>query len=56
MSDWEVADLSPARWGEDLEAIVEASDPGEQFVLLGMSQGAAAAITYAVCHPKRTHA
>jgi pimeloyl-ACP methyl ester carboxylesterase/DNA-binding CsgD family transcriptional regulator len=53
MSDWEVADLSPARWGEDLEAIVEASDPGEQFVLLGMSQGAAAAITYAVCHPKR---
>ncbi len=53
MSDWEVADLSPARWGDDLEAIVEASDPGEQFVLLGMSQGAAAAITYAVRHPER---
>lgn len=53
MSDWEAADLSPARWGEDLEAIVEASDPGEQFVLLGMSQGAAAAITYAVRHPER---
>src|SRR5215468_985219 len=53
MSDWEVADLSPARWDEDLEAVVEASDPGEQFVLLGMSQGAAAAIAYAVRHPKR---
>jgi pimeloyl-ACP methyl ester carboxylesterase/DNA-binding CsgD family transcriptional regulator len=53
MSDWEAADLSPVRWGEDLEAIVEASDPGEQFVLLGMSQGAAAAITYAVRHPER---
>ncbi|MGZ6352929.1 MAG: alpha/beta fold hydrolase [Ktedonobacterales bacterium] len=53
MSDWEVADLSPARWGEDLEAVIEASDPGEQFVLLGMSQGAAAAITYAVRHPER---
>jgi pimeloyl-ACP methyl ester carboxylesterase/DNA-binding CsgD family transcriptional regulator len=53
MSDWEVADLSPARWGEDLEAVIEASDPGEQFVLLGMSQGAAAAITYAVSHPGR---
>ena len=53
MSDWEVADLSPARWGDDLAAIVEASNPGEQFVLLGMSQGAAAAITYAVRHPER---
>jgi pimeloyl-ACP methyl ester carboxylesterase/DNA-binding CsgD family transcriptional regulator len=53
MSDWEVADLSPARWEEDLEAVVEASEPGEQFVLLGMSQGAAAAIAYAVRHPER---
>jgi pimeloyl-ACP methyl ester carboxylesterase/DNA-binding CsgD family transcriptional regulator len=53
MSDWEAADLAPARWSEDLEAVVAASDPGEQFVLLGMSQGAAAAITCAVQHPER---
>jgi pimeloyl-ACP methyl ester carboxylesterase/DNA-binding CsgD family transcriptional regulator len=53
MSDWEAADLSPGRWGEDLEAVIEASDPGERFVLLGMSQGAAAAITYVVRHPER---
>jgi len=53
MSDWEVADLSPARWVEDLEALIEASDPREQFMLLGMSQGAAAAISYAVRHPER---
>ena len=53
MSDWEVADLSPARWGEDLEAVIQASDPGDQFVLLGISQGAVAAITYAVGHPER---
>jgi pimeloyl-ACP methyl ester carboxylesterase/DNA-binding CsgD family transcriptional regulator len=53
MSDWEVADLSPTRWDEDLEAVVEASDPGEKFVLLGISQGAAAAIGYAVRHPQR---
>lgn len=53
MSDWEVADLSPARWEEDLAAVIVASDPGEQFVLLGMSQGAAAAIAYAVRHPER---
>ncbi len=56
MSDWEVADLSQARWVEDLEDVIEASEPGEQFVLLGMSQGTAAAITYAVRHPERiTH-
>jgi pimeloyl-ACP methyl ester carboxylesterase/DNA-binding CsgD family transcriptional regulator len=53
MSDWDTADVSPARWGEDLEAVIEASNPGEQFVLLGMSQGAAAAITYAVRHTER---
>jgi pimeloyl-ACP methyl ester carboxylesterase/DNA-binding CsgD family transcriptional regulator len=53
MSDWEVADLSPMRWAEDLEAVIDASQPGEQFVLLGMSQGAAAAITYTVRHPER---
>jgi pimeloyl-ACP methyl ester carboxylesterase/DNA-binding CsgD family transcriptional regulator len=53
MSDWDVGDLSPARWGEDLAAVVEASDPGEPFILLGISQGAATAISYAVEHPER---
>jgi len=53
MSDWEAADLAPARWEEDLAAVIDASDPGEQFVLLGMSQGAAAAISYAARHPER---
>jgi len=53
MSDWEVADLSPARWGEDLEAVIEASNPGEKFVLLGVSQGAATTLMYATRHPER---
>jgi len=53
MSDWEAADLSPPRWAEDLEAVIDSGDPGEQFVLLGISQGAAAAISYAVRHPQR---
>lgn len=53
MSDWDAADLSPPRWGEDLEAVVEASAPGQQFILLGLSQGAAASIMYAVRHPQR---
>jgi pimeloyl-ACP methyl ester carboxylesterase/DNA-binding CsgD family transcriptional regulator len=54
MSDWDVADVSPQRWVEDLEAVVEASTaPEQQFVLLGLSQGAASAIMYAVRHPER---
>lgn len=53
MTDWDVGDLSVARWVEDLEAVVEASDPGEQFVLFGISQGAATAISFAVRHPER---
>jgi pimeloyl-ACP methyl ester carboxylesterase/DNA-binding CsgD family transcriptional regulator len=53
MSDWEVTDLSLERWTADLAQIVEASDPGEQFVLFGASQGTAAAVAYAVRHPQR---
>ena len=53
MTDWDVDDLSPARWIDDLEAVIGASDPGEKFVLLGVSQGTAPAVTYAVRHPER---
>jgi pimeloyl-ACP methyl ester carboxylesterase/DNA-binding CsgD family transcriptional regulator len=53
MTDWEVEDLSPARWVEDFEAVVEASDPGEPFTILGVSQGTATAIEYAVRHPEQ---
>lgn len=53
MTDWEVGDLSFERWAEDLEAVVDAADPQEPFALLGISQGAAACIAYAVKHPKR---
>ena len=53
MTDWHVGDLTPARWSEDLEAVIEASNPGERFVVLGVSQGAAAAVGYAVRHPER---
>jgi pimeloyl-ACP methyl ester carboxylesterase/DNA-binding CsgD family transcriptional regulator len=53
MTDWDVADVSMARWADDLESVVDVSDPGEQFVLLGISQGTAAAVTYAVRHPER---
>lgn len=52
MSDWEVADLSFARWLDDLETIVDALQV-ERFALLGISQGASIAIAYAVRHPQR---
>ena len=53
MTDWNVGDLSLERWVEDLEAVVEAADPKEPFALLGISQGAATCIAYAVKYPER---
>ena len=49
----EVGDLSFERWTEDLEAVVAAADPQEPFALLGISQGAATCIAYAVKYPER---
>ncbi len=53
MTDWEVGDLSFERWVGDLEAAVAAADPREPFALLGISQGAAICLAYAVKHPER---
>jgi pimeloyl-ACP methyl ester carboxylesterase/DNA-binding CsgD family transcriptional regulator len=53
MTDWNVGDVSFARWVEDLEAIVDAVNPAEPFAMLGISQGASACIAYAVRHPER---
>jgi pimeloyl-ACP methyl ester carboxylesterase/DNA-binding CsgD family transcriptional regulator len=53
MTDWNVGDLSFDRWVEDLEAVVAAADPQEPFALLGISQGAATCVGYAVRHPER---
>ena len=53
MTDWNVGDLSIERWIDDLEAVIDASDTTGRFILLGISQGAAAAIGYAVRHPER---
>jgi pimeloyl-ACP methyl ester carboxylesterase len=52
LSDHDVADISFAGFERDLDAVV-ASLGLERFVLLGLSQGAAAAISYAVRHPQR---
>ena len=53
MSDWEVGDLGQERWAADLEAVVEAADCREPIILLGISQGGAPAIEFAVRHPER---
>jgi pimeloyl-ACP methyl ester carboxylesterase/DNA-binding CsgD family transcriptional regulator len=53
MTDWNVRDVSMDRWVEDLEAVVDAAQPDEPFVLLGISQGAVTCVRYALRHPER---
>jgi pimeloyl-ACP methyl ester carboxylesterase/DNA-binding SARP family transcriptional activator len=55
LSDWDVDEVGLEAWYADFEAVIEASG-FERFPILGVSQGAASAITYAVRHPERvTH-
>ena len=52
LSDRNVEDLSFEAWIRDLEAVADAS--GQQtFDLLGISQGGAVAVEYAIRHPER---
>lgn len=53
MSDWKVGQIGVAQWVEDLENAVDAAAIDRPFALLGISQGAAVAIMYAVRHPER---
>jgi len=52
MSERHCADLSLRAWHQDLEAVA-ATIPEQRFALLGVSQGGALAIDYAVRHPER---
>ncbi len=52
LSDRHVADLSIDAWHTDLEAVA-ATIEEPRFVLLGLSQGGALAIVYALAHPER---
>lgn len=52
MSDWDVHDFSLDAWVEDLELVVD-SVGLDRFPLLGVSQGGAVALAYAVRHPER---
>ena len=52
MSDWDVDALSLDAWVTDLETVVDAVGI-ERFPLLGISQGGAVAVAYAVRRPER---
>lgn len=52
LSDRAVTDLSLPAWNADLAAVADTIE-AEQFVLLGLSQGGALAIDYALAHPER---
>jgi pimeloyl-ACP methyl ester carboxylesterase/DNA-binding winged helix-turn-helix (wHTH) protein len=52
LSDHDVAECTFEAWVRDLEAVVDAQGL-ERFPLLGISQGCAVAIAYAVRHPER---
>ena len=52
MSDWDVNEISLDAWVNDLEAVADAAGV-ERFPLLGISQGCAISVAYAVRHPER---
>jgi DNA-binding winged helix-turn-helix (wHTH) protein/alpha-beta hydrolase superfamily lysophospholipase len=52
LSDWQVADFSFDARVRDLETVIDAAGP-DRFPLLGMSQGCAVSIAYAIRHPQR---
>jgi class 3 adenylate cyclase/pimeloyl-ACP methyl ester carboxylesterase len=55
LSDWDVEDISLDAWVSDLEAVVDAAGL-DRFALLGLSQGCAISVAFAVRHPERvTH-
>jgi pimeloyl-ACP methyl ester carboxylesterase/DNA-binding winged helix-turn-helix (wHTH) protein len=52
LSDWEVKDISLEAFVRDLESVVAATRL-QRFPLMGMSQGCAVSVAYAVRHPER---
>ena len=53
MSGWNGSALSLDQWVDDLSSVIDAAQPAEPVTLLGISQGAAACILYAIRHPDR---
>jgi pimeloyl-ACP methyl ester carboxylesterase/DNA-binding CsgD family transcriptional regulator len=53
MSEWRAGPLTIREWNADLELIIASARIDSPITLLGISQGAAACIQYAVLHPER---
>jgi pimeloyl-ACP methyl ester carboxylesterase/DNA-binding CsgD family transcriptional regulator len=53
MSDPQVGTLTLDQWTQDLASVIDAAPSPEPVALLGISQGAAACIRYAIDHPDR---
>jgi pimeloyl-ACP methyl ester carboxylesterase/DNA-binding CsgD family transcriptional regulator len=53
MSEWRAGPLTITEWTADLETIIASTRIDSPVTLLGISQGAAACIRYAVLHPER---
>jgi pimeloyl-ACP methyl ester carboxylesterase/DNA-binding CsgD family transcriptional regulator len=53
MSEWQAGPLSLNEWAADLEAVIDAARPEAPVTLLGISQGAATCIQYAIRYPER---
>jgi pimeloyl-ACP methyl ester carboxylesterase/DNA-binding CsgD family transcriptional regulator len=53
MSGWKDTPVSLDTWVDDLGAVIDAARPTEPITLLGVSQGAAVCIRYAIRHPDR---
>ena len=53
MTQWRVPEVSLARWIDDLDEVASIAEPVRPMSVLGISQGAATGIGYAVRHPER---
>lgn len=53
MTEWRASDLTLDRWAEDLGSVIDAAQPAGPVTLLGISQGAATCVSYAIRHPER---
>ncbi|HEY7640464.1 MAG TPA: alpha/beta fold hydrolase [Steroidobacteraceae bacterium] len=56
MSGWRPATLTLDQWAADLRAVIDVAQPEGPVILLGISQGAAVCVHYALQHPERVAA
>jgi pimeloyl-ACP methyl ester carboxylesterase/DNA-binding CsgD family transcriptional regulator len=53
MSEWNADSLTIEQWTDDLGSVIDVAQPTGKVTLIGISQGAAISVRYAVLHPER---